>query len=123
MLIGAAVVGPFEVVVLLLFFVGVSFPAFVVGKRRGVGAPGVAFVPFVGPWIVILWSIERSGWMVLLTFIPLVGLIFAIWAAFTIPSEHGRTKWWALPFLIPGANFAAFWVYAFTMRPADPTVV
>ena len=120
MLVGAANVGPWEIIVLLFFFLGLSLPAYVVAKRRGVRAPGVAFVPFVGPWIVILWSIERSGWMFLLTLIPLVGLIFAIWAAFTIPSEHERTKWWALPFLIPGANFAAFWVYAFTMRPTAP---
>jgi len=121
MLVGAANVGPWEILVLLFFFFGLSVPAFVVGRRRGVKGAGVAFVPFVGPWIVILWSIERSGWLVLLTFIPLVGLVFAIWAAFTIPDEHGRTKWWALPFLIPGVNFAGFWVYAFTLKPAEPT--
>jgi hypothetical protein len=34
---------------------------FVVGQRRGVDSPGIAFVPFVGAWIVILRSIGRSG--------------------------------------------------------------
>jgi len=71
MLVGATSVGPWEIILLLFFFLGLSLPAFIVGKRRGVSAPGVAFVPFFGPWIVILWSIDRTGWMVLITLIPL----------------------------------------------------
>jgi hypothetical protein len=104
------------IIVLLLIWLGLSVPAYVVGQRRGVTSAGVAFVPFVGPWIVILWSIQRSGWHVLLIVIPVVNVIFAIWVALTVPSEHGRTRWWALAFLIPNVNFVANWVYAFTLE-------
>ncbi len=113
-------VGSAEVFVLLFSAVVVGVPAFVVGQRRGVEAPGIAFVPLVGAWIVILRSIGRSGWLAVLALIPLVSLGLYIWVAFTVPAEHDRTRWWTLPFLIPGANIVAFWVYAFTLNPAVP---
>lgn len=116
-------VGVEELFLLLLYFVVIPIPAFVVGQRRGVRWPGVAFVPVVGAWIVILWSIERSGWLTVLLFIPIVNLVLAIWAAFVVPADHGRTRWWALGFLIPAVNLAAFWVYAFTLRPVEPPAV
>ena len=95
--------------------------AFIVGKRRGVPSPGLAFIPFLGPWIVILRSIGTSAWWVLALFIPLGGgLVFAIWAAFTVPARHGRTRWWALPFLVPLVNLIAFLIYALTLSPAHP---
>jgi hypothetical protein len=109
-----------DIIVLLLIWLGLSVPAYVVGKRRGVTSAGVALVPFVGPWIVILWSIERSGWHVLLIVIPLVNVIFAIWVALTVPSEQARTRWWALAFLTPYVNAVAFWVYAFTLEADTP---
>jgi hypothetical protein len=92
-----------------------SVPAFVVGRRRGVRAPWLAFVPFVGASIVILRSIGRSGWRCVLLLIPIVGLVFGIWLVFVVPSEHGRTKWWALPFLVPVVQLGAFYIYAFTL--------
>lgn len=109
-----------DIIVLLLIWLGLSVPAYVVGKRRGVTSAAVAFVPFVGPWIVILWSIERSGWLVLLILIPVVNVIFAIRVALAVPSEHGRTRWWALGFLIPNVNLVANWVYAFTLETDTP---
>jgi hypothetical protein len=112
----AATTSPFEIFFLLYLVVLLPLPAFIVGRRRGVSRAGIAFVPYFGAWIVIFRSIGRSGWLALLLAVPLVGAILAIWAAFTVPSEHGRTKWWALPFVIPLVNLAAFWVYAFTLE-------
>jgi hypothetical protein len=108
------------IIILLVAWVGLSVPAYVVGQRRGVTSAGVAFVPIVGPWIVILWSIERSGWHVLLIAVPLVNVIFAVRVALAVPSEHGRTRWWALPFLIPNVNLVAQWIYAFTLETDTP---
>jgi hypothetical protein len=107
----------------LLIYGAVTVPAFIVGRRKDVSHPWIAFIPFVGAWIVILWSIERSGWLVLLGYIPVVSIVFVIWAAFTVPSQHGRTRWWALPFLLPGINLVAFWVYAFTLEAEEPPPV
>jgi len=115
-------IGPLEVFALLLL-VAVSVPAYVVGQRRDVPNSGLAFIPFVGPWIVILRSIRTSAWLTILACIPFVSLVFGIWAAFTVPIRHSRTAWWGVAFIIPFVNFVGFWVYAFTLptgRP-DPT--
>jgi hypothetical protein len=47
--------------------------------------------------------------------IPYLGLIFLIWLACVVPGAHGRTRWWILPFLIPGVNIVAFFAYAFSL--------
>jgi hypothetical protein len=103
------------IVFIVALFVVVSVPAYVIGKRRGVSVPGVAFIPFIGSTIVLLWSIDRSGWLTILGLIPFVDIVFGLWLVLTFPAEHGRTRWWALPFLIPVANLIAFYVYAFTL--------
>jgi hypothetical protein len=93
----------------------ISIPAYVVGTRTGVASPGIAFVPFLGPYIVLLESIRRSGWLCLLSLVPLVSLVFVIWLAFTIPAAHGRTQLWGIAFLIPVINLFAFYAYAFSL--------
>jgi uncharacterized membrane protein YhaH (DUF805 family) len=109
-------IGPLEVSFLFIAVVLIGIPAFVLGKRRGVSSPGLGFIPVVGAWIVVLRSINRSGWMCLLSLVPIIGVGFAVWVAFVMPAEHGRTRWWALPLLIPFVQIATFWVYAFTLQ-------
>lgn len=105
--------GAVVLIVLLAIFVLVPLPAYVVGRRRGVRDAWVAFMPFVGATIVLLWSIGRSGWMTLISLIPLVGLFWSIWFAVTIPAEHGRTRWWAAAFIF--LPLISFYFYAFTL--------
>ena len=119
---------PWHIALLILFYYVVgsvvpAIPAYVGGRRLGVAHPWVAFVPVVGPVIVALRSIRRSGWLCLLGLIPLVGVVFYIWLAWVVPDEHGRTRWWTLAFLIPGVNLIAFYVYAFTLaQPSGPRI-
>lgn len=106
--------------VLLYIALGIiipGIPAFIVGQRRGVESPGLAFVPFIGAVLVILWSIGRSGWMCLLQLIPLANFVFLIWLAFVVPQTHKRSGWWTLAFVIPLANIVAFYWYALTLEP------
>ena len=105
----------------LVFWIVGSIPAYVVGKRRGLTHAGEAFIPFVGPTIVVLRSVGRSGWLCLLGLIPLVGLVFSIWLVCIVPGDHGRSKGWIVPFLVPGVNWIAFFAYAFTMTPVRPS--
>ena len=109
------------VLFIVALFLVIAVPAYVVGRRCGLNSPGVAFIPLVGPTIVILWSIQRSGWLSILGLIPLVTIIFHIWLVITVPGEHERTRWWALPFLIPLVNVIAFYVYAFTLEYETPS--
>jgi hypothetical protein len=98
---------------LLIGWVALSVPGYVIGKRCDVNHPGVAFVPFVGPTIVMLWSMDRSGWMCLIAMIPVVNLVWAIWFAIAMPQHHGRTGWWALAFLF--LPLIGYYLYAFTL--------
>ncbi len=99
----------------------VAIPAFVVGQRLGVIHSGEAFIPAVGPLIVILHSIRRSGWLCVLGLIPYFGVIFLIWLACVVPGTHARSRWWILPFLIPGVNIVAFFAYAFSLPSPSST--
>lgn len=116
----AATTNGTEVVYLVFLLVIFPVPAFIVAIRRGVSYPGLAFIPFVGAWIVIFRSIGTSAWLAIGVVIPLANLTIAIWAAFTVPVRHGMSRWWTLPFLIPFVNYVAFWAYAVTL-PQQPT--
>jgi uncharacterized protein DUF5684 len=94
----------------------IGIPAYVVGERRRVESPWLAFVPLVGPYIVILRSIGRSGWLSLLMLIPLIDIVFGIWLAFTVPAAHRRETAWGIAFIIPLVDLVAFYVYAFTLE-------
>ena len=87
------------VVVLAIIFVILPWPIYMIGKKRRVSHPWVAFIPIVGYSIVWLWSMDRSGWMTLIAFIPLVNIVFSIWLCFGMPPHHGRTRWWGVPLL------------------------
>jgi uncharacterized membrane protein YhaH (DUF805 family) len=103
----------------IALFCALVTPAFVIGRRRGLRNPWVAFVPFLGVWIVLFESFGRSGWFALLAFIPTVGpLLLFVWAAVEVPAHHSRSGWWTLAFLIPGVNLVGYWFYAFTL-PRD----
>jgi hypothetical protein len=69
-----------------------GLPAYAIGQRRGTDNAWVAFIPFFGPTVVLLWSMERSGWMSLLGFVPLVNIIFSIWILSAMPHAHYRTR-------------------------------
>ena len=113
-------VGPAEIVLLLVAtWIPLGIPAYVVCSRRSVSLPGLAFIPFVGPWIAVLRSIGTTAWASLLALVPVVSIVFGIWLAFAIPARHGRSALWGIWFILPLANIVGFWVYAFTL-PRQP---
>ena len=97
-------------------FLALVFPVFVIGQRRGLQNPWVAFIPLLGVWIVLFEAVGKSGWYSLLAFIPYVGaLVLLIWTAVELPSHHGRSRWWTLLLMIPAVNLLGYWFYAFTL--------
>lgn len=98
----------------------VGTPVYVIARRRGQRYPWIAFVPFLGIWIVLCESMGRSGWLGLLAFIPTFGaLLLDVWIAVELPARHGRSRAWTLALLIPGLNLVGYWVYAFTLERDD----
>ncbi len=55
--------------------------------------------------------------MMLLAVVPLVGLVFAIWLLFALPSNHGRSLLWGLGLLVP---FIGMYAYDFTLDTSEP---
>ena len=89
-------------------------PGFVIAERRGSENPWVAFVPFVGLWIVLCESIGQSGWFGVLAFFPAVAIFISLWLAIAVPPAHGRSRWWTAVLVVPLVNLVGYWVYAFT---------
>jgi hypothetical protein len=95
----------------------IALPAYTVAQRTGVEKPWIALIPGLGVWIVLFWSMKRSGWLSLLVFVPYVGfLVPLVWVSVEIASTHGRSNWWIAAFLTPGVNFVAYYAYAFTLE-------
>ena len=102
------------VIVALATIVG-GIPAYVIGSRRQVSSPGLAFVPFFGAPIVLLRSIGASASVILLWFVPLANVVVAVWFLFAMPARHHRSMLWAVGLLVPVLGLYA---YAFTL-PAE----
>lgn len=101
-----------------------GIPGYLIGKRSGVAQPLVAFVPFLGLWIVLFESMRRSGWLACLGLIPYVGgLVVIVWTAIGAPRAHGRSGWWTVALIVPLVNIVGYWIYALTMseRALHPT--
>jgi hypothetical protein len=104
------------ILIFAVVFVVLVFPVYVIGRRRGIRNPWIAFVPFLGVWIVLFETIGKSGWYSLLAFVPYVGgLVLLIWTAVELPTRHDRSRWWTLPLIIPGVNLVGYWFYAFSL--------
>ena len=105
-------------VFVVLVFVFFGLPSYVVGQRRGVSDAWVAFIPIAGPTMVLLWSIDRPGWMVILGLLPLVNLVFGLWLLFALPAAHDRSLWWGVGCLVP---VVGMYSYAFTLSDRSPS--
>ena len=113
-------IGIWELLILALAFLVFGIPAYIVGKRSSVPDSGVAFIPFVGPYIVLLRASRISAWWTVLVLVPYLGaLALDIWIAIVLPKENGRDRWWTLALLVPGVNIIAYWIYAFTLKERD----
>jgi hypothetical protein len=109
------------VVLMMIVVIGVGLcvlgiPGYVLAKRRGLRNPIVAFVPFVGFYIVLFEAMGRSGWLGLLAFVPYVGFfVLPVWTGIELPAHHGRTRWWTAILAIPVLNLVGYWAYSFTL--------
>ena len=120
----------------LLLIAGVvvllGVPGYTIGKRRGLTASWVAFIPFVGLWVVLFRSVGRGAWWLLLlvfllVLIPFVGLLaVSIWMGVEVPARHRRSPRWAALLVVPVVNYVGYWIYAFTLprqgTPGSSTV-
>jgi hypothetical protein len=81
--------------------------------RSGVSHAWVAYIPLVGMWVTILRAAKLSPWLVLVVWIPLIGIFIAAAVAWHLPKVHGRSQWWFVVNLIPVIGWYA---YALTLQ-------
>jgi hypothetical protein len=113
---------PLFILIIVAIFLVAATPVFVIGKRSGLRNPWAAFILLLGVWIVLFEAIGRSGWLSLLVFIPTAGpLIALLWTGVELPAQHGRSRWWTLPLIVPFVNLLAYWFYAFTVPRDEPS--
>jgi hypothetical protein len=119
------VVGLTEIFIVAFIFLVPGIPAYVIGKRRDVKRPWLAFIPLFGPWVVVLQSTNNNGWIALAAVIPIASVALVIWMAFALPSVHRRSQWWVLALVVPGVHLLGLWFYAFTLpkAPVQPVPV
>ena len=72
-------------IVLGVFLFDFAIPAYVIGRKRRVSNSGIAFIPLVGPIIVVLRAARISAWWSLLIFAPLGVVVLIVWVAIVLP--------------------------------------
>ena len=98
-------------VIVAVFFLP-AIPGYVLARRRGLGAPAVAFIPFVGLWIVVFRSIGWTGWLLgvlvgLVVLTPYIGLVVTSWAGVQVPAVHRRSRRWTAVLAAPSSISSA----------------
>lgn len=106
----------------LIIYVYLGFAFTAIGKRARLSAPGLAWIPFVGPAITAFRTSKMHWWPWLLIigmFIPWVGFLFSItFAVFAVIWQWKmfeaieRPGWWALLCLIPIVNLVLYGIAA-----------
>ncbi len=108
----------------ILIYVYLGFAFMAIGKKVKLSAPGLSWIPFVGPAIIAFRASKMHWWPWLLiigVFLPWIGFIFSI--AFTVFAVIwqwkmfeviGKPGWWALLCLIPVVNLILYGVAAWS---------
>lgn len=110
------------VIVMLCLYVYMGFAFMAIAKRLKLKTPGLAWIPFVGPMIIIFQSSKMPWWPWLLLIgwmIPFVGWIaeitFCVFSVIWSWKMFERLKkpgWWAIICLIPIVNLVLYGIAA-----------
>jgi len=97
-----------------------SFAFMSIAKKNNQETPGLAWIPYVGPLIVMYHASKAHWWPFIvfgLAFIPFVNLVAAVmgiiwlWKTF---EAIGKPGWWALLMLVPVLNIIILGVAAWS---------
>lgn len=96
--------------VLFLFF---SLCLFLIAKKLEVSAAWTAWVPLLSLWAFVA-SARKSGWWIVLLFIPVVNFFVGIYLWMCICENLGRNKMLGLLMLLPLVNLVWLGILAFS---------
>ncbi|MCI0182263.1 MAG: DUF5684 domain-containing protein [Acidibacillus sp.] len=86
--------------VYVLLYLYTSTVSFILFRKAQVELAWFAYIPFLS-LIPLLWTIGKSGWNILWTFIPIVNIIFYLLWTSRFLRVFGMNPWVLLLFFIP----------------------
>ena len=105
-------------VVLLALYVYMSFAYMMIARKNNQSNPGLAWIPFVGPYLIAYKASKMHWWpwLLLIGFIipfvsAIAGLAFGVFAViwnWKMFEAIGRPGWWAIFMIIPLLNIVYF---------------
>lgn len=100
---GAAMAGVFMLVMfgfLAAFYVYIALALQAIAKRTNTENAWWAWVPILQ--IVLMLNIAKKPvWWIVLFFIPLVGIVFAIIVWMAVAEAVGKPSWWGILLIVP----------------------
>lgn len=123
---GWAALGAGFLLFLFIFIVAAyiytSFAYMAIAKRVKYKSPGIAWIPGIGPMLIVSKTAKMHWWPILLligAIIPFIGFVFSIalavfqviwhWKTFEVMKRPG---WWSILMLIPIVNFVIIGIVA-----------
>lgn len=110
-----------ELVALVLLVAVTGTGPYLIASRSGMFDAWVAWIPIIGPQIVLLRAAGLSGFWILAIWIPFVGIGVFIWSSVKLAQTHGRTAWWVVAFVFLPV-IGHLW-YGLTLPRASPPPV
>jgi hypothetical protein len=122
----AAIMGMFAffMVVSIAMYVYMGFAFMAIAKKAKLDAPGIAWIPGVGPLIIAYQTANMHWWPWLLLigfFIPFLNfiamIVFAVYAViwqWKLFEEIGKPGWWAILCLITPLNLIFYGIAAWS---------
>ncbi|MEM3405736.1 MAG: hypothetical protein QW117_02045 [Candidatus Pacearchaeota archaeon] len=111
-------------VIILALYVYLSFAYMAIARKANYKYPAIAWIPGIGPLIIINRIAEMHWWPILLilaNWIPIIGIIASavlfvfsiiwLWKTFEKINKPG---WWAILFLIPIVNIIILGIAAWS---------
>jgi len=109
-------------IVMIGLYVYMSAAFMAIGRKAKDPMPGLAWIPFVGPYIIAYRSSDMHWWpwLLLIAFIiPLLNvlamitfMVFAFIWLWKLFEKIGKPGWWPLLALIPGVGVIIFLILA-----------
>ena len=94
-------------------YVFLAYCLMVIAGKLSVANGWLAFIPIANVYLMCK-IVGISGWYLLLSFVPLVNVIFFVYLWWKIAERRERPGWYGILMLIPIANLIIPGVLAFT---------
>lgn len=87
----------------LIFYIYLSFCIMKIAQKLGVENAWLAWIPIVNLWIIVQCA-GKEWWWILLLFIPIISIVFAIILWMAIAERRGKPSWLGILMIVPIAN-------------------